>query len=86
VVHSLVDDQWGKPVYDSSHLKQLHAYLRSQEHIIRIESADLAAEWPQSKDISWISYGSVWWRWKLLVRGSVDTPYIGQSLNIHFGA
>jgi 5-methylcytosine-specific restriction enzyme subunit McrC len=28
---SLVDNQWGKPVYDSSHLYQLYAYLRSQE-------------------------------------------------------
>jgi 5-methylcytosine-specific restriction enzyme subunit McrC len=28
---SLVDNRWGKPVYDSSHLYQLYAYLRSQE-------------------------------------------------------
>lgn len=30
---SLVENQWGKPVYDSSHLYQLYAYLRSQEHV-----------------------------------------------------
>jgi hypothetical protein len=29
----LVENQWGKPVYDSSHLYQLYAYLRSQEHL-----------------------------------------------------
>jgi 5-methylcytosine-specific restriction enzyme subunit McrC len=28
---SLVENRWGKPVYDSSHLYQLYAYLRSQE-------------------------------------------------------
>jgi 5-methylcytosine-specific restriction enzyme subunit McrC len=31
--HSLVENQWGKPIFDSSHLYQLYAYLRSQEHI-----------------------------------------------------
>jgi 5-methylcytosine-specific restriction enzyme subunit McrC len=31
--HSLVENQWGKPVFDSSHLYQLYAYVRSQEHI-----------------------------------------------------
>ncbi len=76
-VHSLVENQWGKPVYDSSHLYQVYAYLRSQEHIseahrhasgillypavqsrlseriklqdhvIRIESLDLAASWEE---------------------------------------
>jgi 5-methylcytosine-specific restriction enzyme subunit McrC len=30
---SLVENQWGKPVYDSSHLYQIYAYLRSQEHL-----------------------------------------------------
>jgi 5-methylcytosine-specific restriction enzyme subunit McrC len=30
---SLVENQWGKQVYDSSHLYQLYAYLRSQEHL-----------------------------------------------------
>jgi len=30
---SLVDNPWGKPVYDSSHLYQLYAYLRSQEQL-----------------------------------------------------
>jgi 5-methylcytosine-specific restriction enzyme subunit McrC len=30
---SLVWNQWGKPLYDSSHLYQLYAYLRSQEHL-----------------------------------------------------
>ncbi len=30
---SLVENQWGKPVYDSSHLYQLYAYLRSQEQL-----------------------------------------------------
>jgi 5-methylcytosine-specific restriction enzyme subunit McrC len=74
---SLVENQWGKPIYDSSHLYQLYAYLRSQEglssgyrnalgillypavqaqlservelqdHIIRIESVDLAAQWEE---------------------------------------
>jgi 5-methylcytosine-specific restriction enzyme subunit McrC len=73
--HSLVENQWGKPVYDSSHLYQMYAYLKSQEHVseahrlasgillypavgrafsetislpehvIRIESIDLAAPW-----------------------------------------
>ena len=31
--HSLVKNQWGKQVLDSSHLYQLYAYLRSQEHL-----------------------------------------------------
>jgi len=31
--HSLIENQWGKPIYDSSHLYQLYAYLRSQEHL-----------------------------------------------------
>jgi 5-methylcytosine-specific restriction enzyme subunit McrC len=74
---SLLENQWGKPVYDSSHLYQLYAYLRSQEelsagyrtaegillypavhgriservalqdHVIRIESVDLAAAWDE---------------------------------------
>jgi 5-methylcytosine-specific restriction enzyme subunit McrC len=30
---SLVENQWGKPVYDSGHLYQLYAYLRSQEQV-----------------------------------------------------
>ena len=30
---SLVENQWGKPVYDSSHLYQLYASLRSQEEL-----------------------------------------------------
>ena len=30
---SLVQNQWGKPVYESSHLYQLYAYLRSQEQV-----------------------------------------------------
>lgn len=30
---SLVENQWGKPVYDSSHIYQLYAYLRSQEQV-----------------------------------------------------
>jgi 5-methylcytosine-specific restriction enzyme subunit McrC len=76
-VHSLVENQWGKPVYDSSHLYQLYAYLKSQEHVseahrnavgvllypavqarlserielqdhvMRIESVDLAAAWQE---------------------------------------
>jgi 5-methylcytosine-specific restriction enzyme subunit McrC len=32
-VSSLVENQWGKGVYDSSHLYQLYAYLRSQESL-----------------------------------------------------
>ncbi|MDQ2692575.1 MAG: hypothetical protein M3Y68_11120 [Chloroflexota bacterium] len=32
-VHSLVENQWGKPVYDSSHLYQIYAYLKSQEDL-----------------------------------------------------
>jgi len=28
-----VDNPWGKPVYDSSHLYQLYAHLRSQEQL-----------------------------------------------------
>lgn len=31
--HSLVENQWGKSVYDSSHLYQIYAYLKSQEHL-----------------------------------------------------
>lgn len=31
--HSLAENQWGKAVFDSSHLYQLYAYLRSQEHL-----------------------------------------------------
>lgn len=31
--HSLIENQWGKQVLDSSHLYQLYAYLRSQEHL-----------------------------------------------------
>jgi 5-methylcytosine-specific restriction enzyme subunit McrC len=75
--HSLIENQWGKPIYDSSHLYQLYAYLKSQEqisephrnamgmllypavqsklsekielqdHVIRIESIDLAAPWQE---------------------------------------
>ena len=30
---SLVENQWSKPIYNSSHLYQLYAYLRSQEHL-----------------------------------------------------
>jgi 5-methylcytosine-specific restriction enzyme subunit McrC len=74
---SLVANQWGKPIFDSSHLYQLYAYLKSQEHVseahrnavgillypaissklsdrmelqdhvIRIESIDLAAPWQE---------------------------------------
>ena len=74
---SLVENQWGKPIYDSVHMYQLYAYLKSQEHIseahrsaigillypaigaklserielqdhlIRIESMDLAAPWQE---------------------------------------
>jgi 5-methylcytosine-specific restriction enzyme subunit McrC len=32
-VHSLVENPWGKPVYDSSHLYQMYAYLKSQEQV-----------------------------------------------------
>jgi 5-methylcytosine-specific restriction enzyme subunit McrC len=76
-VHSLIENQWGKPVFDSSHLYQLYAYLKSQEHLseahrsavgvllypavearlserielqdhlMRIESIDLAAPWQE---------------------------------------
>lgn len=75
--HSLVENQWGKPIYDSSHLYQVYAYLKSQEHlseahraasgillypavgqhiservrlqdhVLRIESVDLAAPWQE---------------------------------------
>lgn len=31
--NSLVENQWGKRIYDSSHLYQLYAYLKSQEHL-----------------------------------------------------
>jgi 5-methylcytosine-specific restriction enzyme subunit McrC len=30
---SLVESQWGKPIFDSSHLYQLYTYLRSQEDL-----------------------------------------------------
>jgi 5-methylcytosine-specific restriction enzyme subunit McrC len=76
-VHSLVENAWGKPVYDSTHLYQMYAYLKSQEHVseahrsasgvllypavhhrlsekfslqnhvLRIESLDLAASWQE---------------------------------------
>jgi 5-methylcytosine-specific restriction enzyme subunit McrC len=76
-VHSLIENQWGKPEFDSSHLYQLYAYLKSQEHlseahrnavgillypvvqsrlserielqdhVMRIESVDLAAPWQE---------------------------------------
>ena len=36
--HSLVQNQWGKEIFDSSHLYQLYAYLKSQEHISREHS------------------------------------------------
>ena len=75
--HSLIENQWGKPIFDSSHLYQLYAYLKSQEHlseahrnavgillypaiqyqlsdrielqdhVMRIESLDLAAPWQE---------------------------------------
>jgi 5-methylcytosine-specific restriction enzyme subunit McrC len=32
-VHSLVENQWSKPIFDSSHLYQVYAYLKSQEHL-----------------------------------------------------
>ena len=31
--HAEQSNQWGKPIYDSSHLYQLYAYLRSQEQL-----------------------------------------------------
>ncbi len=31
--HSLAENRWGKAVFDSSHLYQLYAYLKSQEHL-----------------------------------------------------
>lgn len=31
--HSLMQNQWGKEIFDSAHLYQLYAYLKSQEHI-----------------------------------------------------
>src|SRR5512138_3103675 len=37
--HSLVENQWGKPVFDSSHLYQLYAYLKSQEHLSEAHSS-----------------------------------------------
>jgi 5-methylcytosine-specific restriction enzyme subunit McrC len=73
--HSFIENQWGKEIFDPSHLYQLYAYLRSQEHlsdahrtgtgillypvihdsfseiielqdhIMRVESIDLAAPW-----------------------------------------
>ena len=30
---SLVENRWGKEIFDSSHLYQLYAYLKSQEHL-----------------------------------------------------
>ncbi len=33
IVHSLVENQWGKPIFDSAHMYQLYAYLKSQEHL-----------------------------------------------------
>jgi 5-methylcytosine-specific restriction enzyme subunit McrC len=31
--HSLIENQWGTQVFDSSHLYQLYAYLKSQAHL-----------------------------------------------------
>ncbi len=31
--HSLIENRWGKQVFDSSHLYQLYAYLKTQEHL-----------------------------------------------------
>ncbi|HMD82253.1 MAG TPA: hypothetical protein VKE92_13140, partial [Anaerolineales bacterium] len=31
--HSLRQNQWGKEIFDSAHLYQLYAYLKSQEHV-----------------------------------------------------
>ena len=31
--HSLAENRWGKAVFESSHLYQLYAYLKSQEHL-----------------------------------------------------
>ena len=31
--HSLIQNQWGKEIFDSAHLYQLYAYLKSQEHV-----------------------------------------------------
>jgi 5-methylcytosine-specific restriction enzyme subunit McrC len=31
--HSLTPNQWGKEIFDSSHLYQLYAYLKSQEQV-----------------------------------------------------
>lgn len=74
---SLIENRWGKAVFDSAHLYQLYAYLKSQEYlsqahrtatgillypavkerfservklqdqVLRIESLDLAAPWPE---------------------------------------
>jgi 5-methylcytosine-specific restriction enzyme subunit McrC len=37
--HSLIENQWGKSVYDSSHLYQIYAYLKSQEHLSEVHQA-----------------------------------------------
>ena len=37
-VRSLTQNQWGKEIFDSSHLYQLYAYLKSQEHISKEHS------------------------------------------------
>ena len=31
--HSFLENQWGKEIFDSAHLYQLYAYLKSQEHL-----------------------------------------------------
>jgi 5-methylcytosine-specific restriction enzyme subunit McrC len=31
--HSLIENRWGKPIFDPSHLYQLYAYLKSQEQL-----------------------------------------------------
>jgi len=31
--NTLIENQWGKQVFDSSHLYQMYAYLKSQEHL-----------------------------------------------------
>ena len=33
---SLTENQWGKPIFDSSHLYQLYAYLKSHEHVSEV--------------------------------------------------
>ncbi len=63
---SLVENQWGKHVYDSSHLYQLYAYLRSQEQLSAAhQSAEGILLYPAVK-----------------TRANQDSPLLSESIQL----